>query len=89
MSRLESVIKELLHIKQELSLRINMLEMEAQQQWQTLLRKLSVLEDELEHDLVTLAEKLGHYEEERFVGNEQEIENLLNEFRALHSKSRH
>ncbi len=87
MSKLESVLKELLHIKDEMALQAHLLEMDLKDDWHALEKKLAHLESKLEHDLVTLSKKVGHAEEEYFVGDEQEIESLLSQFRDLKDKA--
>ena len=86
MSTIENAIKEIVRIREEISLKVHLLELDAEQEWQVLCEKVRRLEQEFEHDLLTLAQKIGHAEEEFFVGDEQEIEALLTQFSDLQAK---
>lgn len=87
MSKLKSVINELLHIKDELHLQAHLLEMDLKDEWDELCHKMYALEQKLEHDLVNFAEKIGHAEETYHVGTEEEIAALLEEFKDLKKKT--
>lgn len=87
MSKLKSVINELLSIKDEMQLEAHLLGLDLKDEWQELCHKIKELEQNMEQDLVSLAEKLGHAEEHHYVGNEEEIAALLEEFKNLRKKA--
>lgn len=86
MSGFENVIKELVRVQDEIAVKANLLAQDAKAEWQSLCDKVENLETRLEHDLLTLTQKIGHAEEEFFIGDEQEIESLLTEFKDFHEK---
>ena len=88
MSSFETTIREIVRVKDEISLKAHLLEMDLKSEWEVLVHKVTKLETEFEHDLLTLAQKIGHSEEEFFVGDEQQIESLLSEFRDLRKKTK-
>ena len=86
MSKIEDAIQELVQVRDELNLKTHLFQMEIKAEWQALCTRLNQLETELEHDLVTLCQKIGHAEEEFFVGDEQEIQSLVTDFKNLRDK---
>ena len=87
MSKIESAFNEILRLKDELQLQLHLLEMESKDEWEKLCRKANELEKSFEQNVTDLAEQVGQAEEDFYVGNEQEIQDLLNEFNKLKDKT--
>ncbi|BDX07393.1 hypothetical protein [Planctobacterium marinum] len=83
MSKIGSVFSEIVRIKDELKLQLHLLEMESKDEWKTLCDKLRQLEKSFEQDVTRLSEQIGQAEEDFYVGNKQEIQQLLNDFKKL------
>lgn len=83
MSKIGSVFSEMSRIKDEIELQLHLLEMESKVEWKTLCNKLRQLEKSFEQDVAHLSEQIGKAEEDFYVGNEQEIQQLLNDFKQL------
>ncbi|MBE1298664.1 MAG: hypothetical protein GJ680_01970 [Alteromonadaceae bacterium] len=88
MRALESAIKQLITLREELLLQAHLLQMDLKDEWRTLENKLQKLEHNLEDDLIAISREIGHAEEEYFVGDEQEIESLVEELKTLKAKIR-
>ena len=80
------MLEELISLKQTLSLQAHLLQMDLKDQWEVALAKLDALEDKLEYSLVDTAAKLGKAEENFFVGDEDEISQLVQELKQIKSK---
>lgn len=88
MIALKSAIKQLITLREELLLPAHLLQMDLKDEWRILENKLQKLEHNLEDDFVAISRKIGHAEEKYFVGDEQEIESLVEELKALKAKTR-
>lgn len=86
MAAVREMLQEIIVLKQELSLQAHLLSMDLKDQWITLVQRLDQLEEKLEDSLVNTAIKLGKAEERLFVGDEQEIQQLVDSLRNIKNK---
>lgn len=86
MAAVREMLQEIIVLKQELSLQAHLLSMDLKDQWITLVQRLDQLEEKLEDGLVNTATKLGKAEERLFVGDEQEIQQLVDSLRDIKKK---
>ena len=87
MNNFENIVKELLQTKDELTLKVHLMEMDAKTKWQDLCERFAKIEDELELDLLSFAKKVGDNNEQVYVGSETEIKQLLEDFQDLKEKA--
>ena len=81
-----TLFAELKQLKDELTLQAHLLEMEAKSEWDSLLGRFHKLESQLAISLVNTAKQIGESEREEYVGDEQEIKQLLREFNSIKTK---
>ncbi|MCY7295555.1 hypothetical protein [Alteromonas sp. a30] len=81
-----TLLKHLSQIKQELALQAHLMTLEVKDEWQTIEKRLHEIERQAEHSLEELIQKVGQAEERFFVANEQELDALVEELKALKSK---
>ncbi|UAA37681.1 hypothetical protein KIH87_13310 [Paraneptunicella aestuarii] len=86
-SKMTTLVQELAHIKDELALQAHLMSMEIKDSWHDLEHKINILENKWSRSLQEVAKQVGKSEEHFFVGNDEEIAALLEEFKDL--KERH
>lgn len=86
-SKIAILIQELAHIKDELALQTHLMNMEIKDSWHALEHKINTLENKWSRSLQEIAKQVGKSEEHFFVGSDEEIASLLEEFKDL--KERH
>lgn len=86
MSRLKESLEEIIRLRETITLKAHLLELDLKQQWTELSGKCDKLEQELEKSLLEICKIIGDAEEEYFIGDEQEIHSLLEDFQDLHAK---
>ena len=69
--------------KNQISLQAHLLNMDLKSRWISLEKKIQMMEQKLENQLAQSAEKIGQKEEQFFVGNQNEINNLVSEINAI------
>lgn len=85
-SKLHSLLNSLCQIKQELTLQTHLMTMDLRQQWRALEQKIANFEHAAEHSLEELAKRVGQAEAHFFVGNEQELQQLVDALREVKSE---
>lgn len=82
----KSLLDEMRFLRDELNLQLHLMSMELKDEWHDLLDRLHAIENEIGRDLIEGAEELGRAEESFFVGNEEQVADLLSDLRQFKDK---
>lgn len=83
---ISALMQDMVQLKDELALQAHLMTMELNDEWETLQKRATELELKLKHSLETFTEEVAKAEENFFVGDENELNRLVDEFRDLKDK---
>lgn len=83
MNEPDSLWQQLKQLKDELALQAHLMTMELEDEWHALEEKFAGLEKRIEQELLESAEQLGDAGQEHFVGDDEEVSELVGAFSDL------
>ena len=82
----ESIIGELLQLKDDIAQQKHLIQAELRDEWNSLKKKTKALEPQLSGTLLSLVKRNRENEEHHFIGSDGELIQLLNEFKQFQQK---